>query len=115
MLIAVLSWCWSGNGTLLLGIPGFLPLWHPSAPRPPGSLWFDTVRVVHGNCVNYSLILTRQRCGLLSAGMLDAYEVRITHPEIANNELFSFFNSVDLNEDGLLTLSEYRDYIESTM
>ncbi|PHJ24552.1 ef hand domain-containing protein [Cystoisospora suis] len=48
-------------------------------------------------------------------GMLDAYEVRITHPEIANNELFSFFTSVDLNQDGLLTLSEYREYIESTM
>ncbi|PFH33456.1 EF hand domain-containing protein [Besnoitia besnoiti] len=48
-------------------------------------------------------------------GMLDAYEVRITHPEIANNELFSFFGSVDANQDGLLTLSEYKNYVASAM
>ncbi|CBZ53138.1 unnamed protein product [Neospora caninum Liverpool] len=48
-------------------------------------------------------------------GMLDAYEVRITHPEIGNQELFSFFRSVDANQDGLLTLREYREYVAASI
>ncbi|KYK67777.1 EF hand domain-containing protein [Toxoplasma gondii TgCatPRC2] len=48
-------------------------------------------------------------------GMLDAYEVRVTHPEIGNSELFSFFRLVDSNQDGLLTLAEYREYVSSAI
>ncbi|KEP60697.1 UNVERIFIED_CONTAM: EF hand domain-containing protein [Hammondia hammondi] len=48
-------------------------------------------------------------------GMLDAYEVRVTHPEIENSELFSFFRLVDTNQDGLLTLAEYREYVSSAI